>query len=48
MLHVKNWPQNDRAMLSNITRQNWSKNERATPKGSKIPLLGLDAKGHKN
>ena len=33
---------------SRITRQNWSKNERATPKGSKIPLLGLDTKGHKN
>ena len=33
---------------SRITRQNRSKNEPATPKGSKIPLLGLDAKGHKN
>ena len=31
-----------------ITCQNRSKNERATPKGSKIPLLGLDAKGYKN
>ena len=25
---------------SHITRQNWSKNEQATPKGSKITLLG--------
>ena len=33
---------------SRITRQNRSKNERATPKGSKITLLGLDAKGNKN
>ena len=33
---------------SRITRQNRSKNERATPWDSKIPLLGLDAKGHKN
>ena len=37
-----------RPFHSRITRQNRSKNERATPKGSKIPLLGLDAKGHKN
>ena len=33
---------------SRITRQNRSKNERATPKGLKITLLGLDAKGNKN
>ena len=31
-----------------ITRQNWSKNEPSMPKGSKITLLGLDAKGNKN
>ena len=37
-----------RPFHSRITRQNWSKNERATPKGPKIPFLGLDAKGHKN
>ena len=33
---------------SRITRQNRSKNERATPKGSKITLFGLDANGNKN
>ena len=37
-----------RPFHSRITRQNRSKNERATPKGPKIPFLGLDAKGHKN
>ena len=37
-----------RPFHSRITRQNRSKNERATPKGSKIPFLGLDAKGHEN
>ena len=37
-----------RPFHSRITRQNWSKNERATPKGSKITLLGLDTKGNKN
>ena len=31
-----------------ITRQNLSKNERAIPKGSKIPLLGLTPKDTKN
>ena len=30
-----------------ITRQNRSKNDRATPKVSKITLMGLDAKGKK-
>ena len=30
-----------------ITRQNWSKNEQATPKGLRITLLGLHAKGKK-
>ena len=34
-----------RPFHSRITRQNRSKNERAMPKGSKIPFLGLDAKG---
>ena len=33
---------------SRITYQNRSKNEQAMPKGSKITLLGLDAKGNKN
>ena len=37
-----------RPFHSRITRQNRSKNERATPKGPKIPFLGQDAKGHKN
>ena len=37
-----------RPFHSRITRQNQSKNERATPKDPKIPFLGLDAKGHKN
>ena len=37
-----------RPFHNRITRQNQSKNERATLKGSKIPLLGLDAKEHKN
>ena len=37
-----------RPFHSRIIRQNRSKNERATPKGPKIPFLGLDAKGHKN
>ena len=37
-----------RPFHSRITRQNRSKNERATPKDPKIPFLGLDAKGHKN
>ena len=37
-----------RPFHSRITRQNRLKNERATPKGPKIPFLGLDAKGHKN
>ena len=36
-----------RPFHSRITRQNQSKNERATPKDPKIPFLGLDAKGHK-
>lgn len=31
-----------------ITSQNRLENERATPKDSKITLLGLDAKGNKN
>ena len=29
---------------SRITRQNWSKDMEAMPKGSKITLLGLDPK----
>ena len=33
---------------SHITSQNQLRNERATPKGSKLTLLGLDAKGIKN
>ena len=33
---------------SRITSHNRSKIERATPKGPKIPFLGLDTKGHKN
>ena len=37
-----------RPFHSRITRQNRLKNERTTPKGPKIPFLGLDAKGHKN
>ena len=37
-----------RPFHSRITRQNLSKNERATPKDPKIPFLGRDAKGHKN
>ncbi len=37
-----------RPFHSRITRQNRSKNERATPKGPKIPFFGLNAKGHKN
>ena len=37
-----------RPFHSRITRQNQSKNERATPKDPKIPFLGLDAKGNKN
>ena len=36
------------AFHSRITRQNRSKNEQATPKVSKTPLLGLDANGNKN
>ena len=36
------------AFYSHITSQNWSKNERATPTGSKITPLALDAKGCKN
>ena len=33
---------------SRITHQNQSRNERTTPKGSKITLLDLEAKGNKN